>query len=60
MDSSKGQRGATQLDNITNIQNNQEAWEQPQVIKQTFFCQMRINIRLFLDYHSGTFSHITV
>lgn len=37
MDSSKGQRSATQLDNITNIQNNQEAWEQPQVNKQTFF-----------------------
>lgn len=37
MDSSEGQRSVTQLDNKTKMQNNQEAWDQPQVNIQTFF-----------------------
>lgn len=37
MDSSKGQRSITQRDYKTKIQNNQEAWEEPQVNKQAFF-----------------------
>ncbi len=37
MDSSKGQRSTTQLGSKTKMQNNQEAWEEPQVNKQEFF-----------------------
>lgn len=39
MDSNKGQRSATQLDSKTKMQNNKEAWEEPQVNKQEFILE---------------------
>lgn len=39
MDSNKGQRSVTQRDNKTKMQNNQDAWEEPQVNRQAFFVE---------------------
>lgn len=47
MDSSKGQRSVTPLDNKTKMQNNQEAWEEPHGNKQAFFVEKELTSGCF-------------